>query len=249
MNATSKTNRSQSKSCANANKRLPLFGLFLLCATTGCLGPRPLKGGKAVTAHARTGAIEQTLLQGDNPAEHSRQHQETLRQRNYTLPAGTRFEQAGPISPGAPISNLAAVVLTAPMPVTEREETRSSSELGAAQKDTARALTARLASLRGITWVGLGLFLVGLASLAWPPLKLIVGSVTTSAAIMAGGLALMVLPTLIVGNELLILGAVTLTAGAWFLAHRHGHLRGQLSASAPPPHSAISATGDVTPEN
>ena len=42
----------------------------------------------------------------------------------------------------------------------------------------------------------------------------------------------MILPTLIVGNELLILGAVTLVIGAWFLAHRHGQLRGLLSSNA-----------------
>ena len=37
---------------------------------------------------------------------------------------------------------------------------------------------------------------------------------------------LMVLPSLIVGNELLILGGVGTIVGAWFLAHRHGQLRG-----------------------
>ena len=87
----------------------------------------------------------------------------------------------------------------------------------------------------GITWAGLALFVFGLASLVWPPLKALIGSVTTSAVITLGGLALVFLPTLIVGNELLILGAVTLVVAAWFLAHRHGHLRGQLSASPPPP--------------
>jgi hypothetical protein len=102
----------------------------------------------------------------------------------------------------------------------------ASTELGAAQKDTARELTAKLSSLKGIVWGGLALFIFGLASLFWPPLKLVIGSVTTSAAITLGGVALMILPTLIVGNELLILGGVTLVVGAWFLAHRHGHLRG-----------------------
>jgi hypothetical protein len=52
--------------------------------------------------------------------------------------------------------------------------------------------------------------------------------VTTSAALMLGGVALMVLPTLVVGNELLILGVVGLTVGGWFLAHRHGQLRGMV---------------------
>ena len=36
----------------------------------------------------------------------------------------------------------------------------------------------------------------------------------------------MVLPSLIVGNELLILGGVGLAVGGWFLAHRHGQLQG-----------------------
>jgi hypothetical protein len=108
------------------------------------------------------------------------------------------------------------------MPVVEREEARTRTELGAAQRDTAREVGAKLASLKGIVWVGVGLFVFGLASLVWPPLKAVIGSVTTSAALMLGGLALMVLPSLIVGNELLILGIVALAVGGWFLAHRHG---------------------------
>jgi hypothetical protein len=40
----------------------------------------------------------------------------------------------------------------------------------------------------------------------------------------------MVLPNLIVGNELLILGGVALAVGAWFLAHRHGQLKGEVSS-------------------
>jgi uncharacterized membrane protein YccC len=117
------------------------------------------------------------------------------------------------------------------MPVIEREETKARTELGAAQKDMARELGAKLASLKGIVWVGVGLFVFGLASLVYPPLKVVVGSVTTSAALMLGGVALIVLPTLVVDNELLILGVVALVVGAWFLAHRHGQLRGTVSAT------------------
>jgi hypothetical protein len=115
--------------------------------------------------------------------------------------------------------------------------TRAHTELGAAQKDTARELGAKLASLKGIVWVGVGLFVFGLASLVWPPLKVIVGSVTTSAALMLGGVALMVLPSMIVGNEMLILGVVGIAVGGWFLAHRHGVLRGTVAGTSgnPPP--------------
>ena len=41
----------------------------------------------------------------------------------------------------------------------------------------------------------------------------------------------MVLPSLVVGNELLILGGVSFVVGAWFLAHRHGRLHGMVDAN------------------
>jgi hypothetical protein len=195
-----------------------IFVMFslLLC---GC-ATQPLKGGKATTR--RAGSIEQTLMQSDNPSQASRQDQETVRTRSYTVPVGSRLESNA--------TNGATVVVSAPMPVIEREETRAKTELGAAQKDTARELGAKLASLKGIVWVGVAMFVFGLASIFYPPLKVLIGSVTTSAAIGAGGLSLMVLPTLIVGNELLIMGGVAFAVGGWFLAHRHGRLRGVVDA-------------------
>jgi hypothetical protein len=227
----------------------------LALLATGCAGSRPLKGGKAVTTRKRAGVIEQTLVQGENPSQASKQTQESVKVRTYTVPAGSRMEQsqppdAVPVHSAAPISEPSTInsqpstpsfqpstslVLSAPMPVVEREETHAAAELGAAQKDTARELGAKLSSLKGIVWVGVGLFVFGLASLVWPPLKVVIGSVTTSAALVLGGLALMVLPSLIVGNELLILGGVGMAVGGWFLAHRHGQLRGLVAASTPNP--------------
>lgn len=207
------------------------FGLCLVLC--GCAG-RPLRGGRAVTTPRPAGGVEQTIVQGENPAQVTKQDQETVKVRSYTVPAGSRIEEARVERgvAGAPVAtNVQAVVVSAPMAVQEREETRAKTELGAAQKDTAREVGAKLASLRGIVWVGLGLFLFGLASLFYPPLKLIIGSVTTSAAMALGGVALMVLPSLIVGNELLILGGVAVAVGGWFLAHRHGQLRGAVEAS------------------
>lgn len=114
--------------------------------------------------------------------------------------------------------------------VTEGGKTteRIKTKIGAAQKDVAREMGAKLASLKGVVWVGLLLFVAGAASFVWPPLKAIVGSATTSAVATAAGIALMALPSLLVGNEMLILcvggGGVLLY---WF-SHRHGKLRGQL---------------------
>jgi len=133
-------------------------------------------------------------------------------------------------SPGDRVPLLVKLPLMVPLAVTEHETTRATTELGAAQKDTARELSAKLASLKGIIWVGVVVFLFGLATMFYPPLKLIIGSITTSAAITVGGLALIVLPTVIVGNELLIMGGVAVAVGLWFLAHRHGQLRGLVDA-------------------
>ena len=205
----------------------------------------------------------------------SKQDQETIKVRSYTLPAATRIEQGpAPVAracgrcvlrtrmsalpvdsqPCSEPSTLnsqplnhsepsTTYVLSAPMPVIEREETRARTELGAAQKDTARDLAAKLSSLKGIVWVGVGLFVFGLASLVYPPLKVIVASVTTSVALMLGGVALIVLPTMVVGNELLILGVVALVVGAWFLAHRHGQLSGLVAATT----GSASASGTGRP--
>ena len=123
------------------------------------------------------------------------------------------------------------VVLAQPTVQKTRVTEKAGTVIGAAQKDTAREIGAKLASLKGIVWVGLGLFVFGLASLVYPPLRAVVASVTTSIALAAGGVALMILPTLIVGNELLILGGVGLAVGLWFLAHRHGQLRGLVDAA------------------
>jgi len=104
--------------------------------------------------------------------------------------------------------------------------------LGAAQKDTGREVAAKLSSLRGVSWIGVLVFLFGAASFVYPPLKLLVGaSVTTSAVITLAGLALIVLPTLIVGNELLILGACIGAAVLYWFANRHGKLRGFVDAN------------------
>jgi hypothetical protein len=195
-----------------------LFAFLLLPA---CTGPRPLKGGRAVT----TGPISQAIQQSQNPSQPAKQDQQTLKVRTFTLPPGSRIEQlTGPTS---------SFILhpSSFLTVTEREETQARTELGAAQKDTARELGAKLSSLKGIVWVGLLLFIFGIASFAWPPLKAIVGSVTTSLILTLGGLALMILPTVIVGNELLILGGVALAVVGWFIAHRHGQLRGLLDAN------------------
>jgi hypothetical protein len=109
-------------------------------------------------------------------------------------------------------------------------EEKLDTKIGSAQKDTAREMGAKLASLKGVVWVGIALFVFGAASLVWPPLKAIVGSTTTSLVASAAGIALIMLPSLIVGHELLILCIGVGAVLAYWFAHRHGELRGQLKS-------------------
>ena len=66
---------------------------LLALMLAGC-GTTPLKGGKATTVNKPAQGIEQTVVQSDNPAQVSRQDQETVKTRSYTVPAGSRLEDA-----------------------------------------------------------------------------------------------------------------------------------------------------------
>jgi hypothetical protein len=98
-------------------------------------------------------------------------------------------------------------------------------KIGAAQKNMWAETAAKLGALRPVMFVGIGLFVLGAASLVWPPLKAIVGSATTSAVAMVAGLGLTILPTVVVGNELLILCVGIGAVGLYWFGHRHSAAR------------------------
>jgi hypothetical protein len=240
MKPTSPTNFEKKKGRKGAGETSPflpftpapfrLFASSLLCVFALILGctTKPLKPGKAsITASPQQ--FTSAIAQPENPAQAASQSVERTTQIELPIPARSSISEISLTQNdrGQSVTNQRVVVLAAPTVQTTRITERAGTMIGAAQKDTARELGAKLASLRGIVWVGVGMFLFGLASLFWPPLRAIIGSVTTSIAILAGGVGLMVLPSLIVGHELLILGAIALGVGGWFFAHRHGELRGR----------------------
>jgi hypothetical protein len=208
----------------------PLLAASLLSA---CAGTRPLKPGKA-TLHSvapATGAqFTSELKQPENPAQSAAQSFERTTETELPLPRGTTVQENTATrdehAREAPrILSTRTIVLPEPVIQKTRTVEKAGTSIGAAQKDTAHELGARLSSLKGVVWVGIGLFVFGLATLAYPPLRAVIGSVTTSVAIMAGGLALIILPTMLVGHELMLLSGVALAVGGWFIAHRHGELR------------------------
>ncbi len=158
----------------------------------------------------------------------SRQDQETVRTRSYTVPAGSRLEEARVTvtAAGAAVTNLQAVVVSAPMPVVEREETRAKAKVARPNTNMATPTQTMPLRLDSFAPSSRAVSFCAAPSSVFSPLRALISSVTTSAAITAGGLALMVLPTLVVGNELLILCGVGVAVGGWFLAHRHGRLQG-----------------------
>ncbi|HMJ92259.1 MAG TPA: hypothetical protein VK530_20730 [Candidatus Acidoferrum sp.] len=202
----------------------------MLALLVGCV-TRPLRPGIAsIKSAAPAGGAQfaSELKQPENPAQAAAQNFERETETTLPLPTGTKVAErilTRERPDGPAVVTEKTIVLSAPAVQTTRTVEIAGTTIGAAQKDTARELGAKLASLKGIVWVGVLMFLFGIATLVYPPLRAIIGSVTTSLAIAAGGVALMILPTLVVGNELLILGGVAVAVGGWFLAHRHGEAR------------------------
>jgi len=183
--------------------KLPSFFWFLMLAIlTGC-GSFPLRPGRA--QFSTPGGVSASVRQSQNPVSATTQ----VYKRTITEPGPGNTVQPGP------------------RVTSETIETT----IGPAQKDTAREIGAKLSSLRPVMYVGILVFLFGAASFVYPPLKLVTGgSVTTSGVITAAGLAMIILPSLIVGNEILIMAVAVGAAALWFFAHRHGSLRGTVEA-------------------
>jgi hypothetical protein len=214
-----------------------LIHLIPLLVAIGCAGTKPLQPG---TSAIRTGVgtnglaeFRSEMKQPENPAQSASQNFERTTEIELPLAAGTKVVDTfvSRDERGEPVTRERTIVLGESTVQKTRIAEKAGTVVGAAQKDVARELGAKLASMKGVVWVGVVLFVFGVASIAWPPLRAIIGSLTTSIAIIVGGLALIVLPTLVVGNEMLILGGVGLGVSAWFLAHRHGQLRGIVEAN------------------
>jgi hypothetical protein len=186
-------------------RRLRLFfSGVALALSFGCATGKPL-----VPGYSSIGPAGISFRQSQNPAQASTQ---TYEKSTVTEPA-TKLTEDAQIS-------------TRPLKTTTTEKV--STTLGAAQKDTAREVGAKLASLKGVVWVGVLVFLFGAASAFYPPLKILVGSTTTSAVACAAGLALIVLPSLIVGNEILMIAIGVGAVGIYWFAHRHASVHTEL---------------------
>ncbi len=208
-----------------------LMLLTVLLFGAGCDHTR-IQGAKI----AHVGITSITAVQGEDAKDKSNLNTEALRQSEFTIPQGSVINYEIPVTTvvnGVPvITNRPATITLASNAVYKTIATdKVNTTAGAAQKNSFQDIAAKLSSLKWLTYVGVVLFLFGVATAVYPPLKLIVGgSMTTSAAIAGAGLALTFLPVLVVGHELLILGVALGGVGLYWFAHRHGTLKGELTA-------------------
>lgn len=177
------------------------------------------------TPHVKPGTIETALAtqtQPQNPKDRTDLVTDSTKMLTYVLPAGSTVAQHDPVT-----GTNVVFTISSNMPVRVESRDVVDSSIGGADMSIGK-LIAKLQSVRWIQGAGVLVFLFGAASFAYPPLRAIVGSVTTSVVIAASGLALVVLPILVVGNELWILGGCAGVAAAYFFIHRYGKKSGEV---------------------
>ena len=121
--------------------------LALGLLATGCAGARPLRGGKAVTTRKPAGVIEQTLVQGENASQATKQDQESVKVRSYTVPAGSRIEQSP--TPGATAAQTGSPTSASRQPLAINSQP-SSKPLGIRPRFLARAIWPALPATRAV---------------------------------------------------------------------------------------------------
>ena len=203
---------------------------FLL---SGCVhAPAPQKGGSFQVPPL--GSSKPMLVE----APENTLSPATVRQLETTAPAGTHLTVKSSSNPGVLHPFTAGTTTTEDFTFPSNTVIRIQElSTGTNQKDDARTLWAKalasletvkaqLASMQPIMYIGIVLCLFGVASLVYPPLRLIIGSVTTSMVIGITGLCFMVLPVLVVGHQLLILCFGLAAIVLYVFAHRHGQAVG-----------------------
>lgn len=189
--------------------------LLAALALAGCTTNRPQKGGgqtttlggadapTTVTTNApenpqtpTTTVVEKTTTREFAPAAPRPETNAAGLQNPTGHNTGTETATTAPTAAGAslPLKPGTAAERGATL-VKETVTERAFTQTGAAQKDTSRDLAAKLANMRGVLWVGV-LLLIGGPLLGWK-----MGWFTNGCIAGAVGLLLIILSTVIPGNE------------------------------------------------
>jgi len=124
-----------------------------------------------------------------------------------------------------------SVTLKEPIPAGTRIVKKSKSsvnqEIGSSWRDTARELSAALASFQGVQYVGIALLLAGAVCFFHPVLRAIVGGKDVALAVSGCGAIMMFGPFLFVQYSRYFFLAILLAGGYWLIArfkYQHGKL-------------------------
>jgi hypothetical protein len=184
---------------------LILAWLLVSGCTTGAL--RPLKGGlaKIESVGNLAAEVDLTLEPPDNPSTPSSQTVQDNREEKYVFPQATERVTETKLADGT-VTKVTEVIPAGSVKVFTKART-TNQQIGAAQKDTSREISAKLASFQPVQYVGIALLLVA-AAMFHPVVRVAIsGGKEIQMATAAVGLTLVFGPTLFVGNEKIILFA------------------------------------------
>lgn len=208
-------------------KPVPIIACLLVCLPLGgCQGLRPQRGGVSTATLGGTSApTVVTSGAPENPQTPTTTTVEKTTTREFTASAPELSHrehraqaESAPSNASVP-SDRPSVPSVSKSDVLVREvvSERATTQTGAAQKDTARELGARMANMRGVMWVGV-LLLVGGPLVGWK-----LGWLTNGLIAGATGLGLIILAQVLPGNEAWLglagLGLMPLVAFVYYRAH------------------------------
>jgi hypothetical protein len=223
----------------NLHARLWIAALLVcfIAILTGCgFATGATKGGKSHTAIALPNGgtvgepipvISSDLTAPENPKDTSQQTTRVTDESDLLLPAGTTIRD----QVGTNASRMFTII--GPANLHTKRTVDSDTRLGAAQKNTAMEIAAKLASFRPVQILGV-VMVLAFAAMFYPPVAAVVGSGTFQWVVGGLGAALIFLPVVVVDMApTLQIGLVVAGIGiplVWWLAHRHGELRGFVDA-------------------
>lgn len=212
------------------------IALFLLSGcgqSVGTFRKAPaLQGG---TSEAKIGTnVTMRVAQPENPSQVAEQNYSRTEERSEVFPPGTDFVTSVTSTNGE--VKVERVKIPAPMARTVKVTESTGAKIGAAQADTARGAwgdalatvekyRAKLGSMKPVQFVGIVLIVAALA-MFHPAVRAITMSTTLQAVTGMAGVAMIALPSVVVGNEKLILIAGIALPIAYFFIWKHGHLQG-----------------------
>lgn len=187
------------------------FGVlvFAWLLVSGCNtgAPRPLKGGVAKIEPVGNLAADVNLKlePPDNPSTPSSQVVKEVKEEKYVFAQPTERVTETKLADGS-VTKVVEVIPAGTVKVVS--STRDTNQqIGAAQKDASREISAKLASFQPVQYVGIALLLFA-AAMFHPAVRIAIsGGKEVQMATAAIGLTLVFGPILFVGNERIILFA------------------------------------------